>query len=76
MPAKKHLHKKSFLIKGHATSVALEDDFWEILQEIAHSSNKSLNELITNVDATRNPNHPLTSALRLTALHSLSKDTV
>lgn len=47
------LRKRSVLIAGHETSVTLEDAFWDILKRIAAESDRSLNTLITDIDATR-----------------------
>lgn len=59
------MRKKSVLIAGrHATSICLEDEFFEALQLIAAEQNLSLNQLVTNIDKERStPN--LSSAIRL-----------
>ena len=63
------LRKHSVLIAGHATSISIEDVFWQELTRIAESQNKSLNALITEIDATRPGN--LSSALRVFVLRDL-----
>jgi predicted DNA-binding ribbon-helix-helix protein len=55
--------KRSVLIAGHATSLSLEEPFWQDLAAIAGRRGVSLNALIASVDAQRAGN--LSSALRL-----------
>ena len=59
------LAKKSFTLSGHRTSVALEAEFWSVLEEA--SAGASLAALVGEIDAQRGP-RPLASALRLHAL--------
>ena len=61
------LKKRSFSLSRHRTSVALEDEFWDILAAEAHAAGKSLAALVAEVDAARGM-RPLASALRLHAL--------
>jgi predicted DNA-binding ribbon-helix-helix protein len=61
------LKKRSFAIAGHRTSIALEPEFWAILQEEAGVRGISLAALVAQVDAARKE-RPLASALRLYAL--------
>ncbi len=59
------MRKKSVLIAGrHATSICLEDEFFEALQLIAAEQNISLNQLVTNIDKERSTSN-LSSAIRL-----------
>jgi predicted DNA-binding ribbon-helix-helix protein len=55
--------KKSLVIAGHATSIALEPVFWEILKNMAETQACSLPELIAAIDAEPRP-AGLSSALR------------
>lgn len=58
--------KHSVFLSGHATSVTLEDIYWKALKKIAKNQNRSLSQLITEID-----NHraiPLSSALRIYVL--------
>jgi predicted DNA-binding ribbon-helix-helix protein len=65
----RHLIKRSFRLAGHATSVALEGDFWTVLEEAAAQGGESLAALVAKVDAARAAKGlPLASALRLAAL--------
>ena len=58
------LKKKSFSLSGHRTSVALEAEFWAVLEANAGAS---LASLVGQIDAQRGE-RPLASALRLHAL--------
>jgi len=59
--------KRSVQIDGHNTSISLEDDFWNSLQEIAHQRHKTVSELVARIDADRNFAN-LSSAIRLFVL--------
>lgn len=63
--------KRSVIIANrHQTSISLEDEFYTELQEICKKKNKSINEMITEIDSTRtNPN--LSSAIRIYILNEL-----
>lgn len=64
------LKKRSVLLSGHATSVALEPEFWAVLQQIAEAEGLGMAGLIGRIDAGRG-RRPLASACRLTALDHL-----
>ncbi len=61
------LKKRSFTLSGHRTSVALEEEFWTIIDSEARKSHMSLAAFIAAIDGVRGK-HPLASALRLRAL--------
>jgi predicted DNA-binding ribbon-helix-helix protein len=61
------LRKRSVLLSGHATSIALEPEFWAVLDEMARQDKLSLAALVARIDATRGPSG-LASACRLAAL--------
>jgi len=61
------LKKRSFSLSGHRTSVALEEEFWAVLDGEAENTGRSLAALVQGIDATRGA-RPLASALRLHAL--------
>jgi predicted DNA-binding ribbon-helix-helix protein len=61
------LRKRSFSLAGHRTSVALEDEFWAVLDLEAKTGNLSLAAYVARIDAARGE-RPLASALRLAAL--------
>jgi predicted DNA-binding ribbon-helix-helix protein len=61
------LKKRSVLLSGHATSIALEPEFWAILDEMAAARTSSLAALIGSIDRGRGE-RPLASACRVAAL--------
>ena len=61
------LRKRSVLISGHQTSISIEDAFWSELKSIRKQKNKSLNQIIGEVDERRSGN--LSSALRVFILN-------
>ena len=61
------LTKRSILLSGHATSVALEPEFWAVLDEMAALEGLGLAGLIARIDETRGA-RPLASACRVAAL--------
>jgi len=61
--------KRSVKIAGHATSISLEEPFWETLQEIATTQKKPLSALIKEIDDQRAGN--LSSAIRIYVLRTL-----
>ncbi|HEX9158638.1 MAG TPA: ribbon-helix-helix domain-containing protein [Rhizomicrobium sp.] len=63
----RYLRKRSFSIAGHRTSVALEPEFWSVLEKEARRGGRTLSGLVAQVDAARD-RRPLASALRLAAL--------
>jgi len=63
------MRKHSLVIAGHATSVSLEQEFWDALKEIADRRGIALAALIAEVDEAREEN--LSSALRLHVLKAL-----
>ncbi|HWA90553.1 MAG TPA: ribbon-helix-helix domain-containing protein [Rhizomicrobium sp.] len=61
------LKKRSFSLSGHRTSVALEAEFWEVVEAEARRAGESLAAFVTRIDLERGE-RPLASALRLAAL--------
>jgi predicted DNA-binding ribbon-helix-helix protein len=61
------LKKKSFSLARHRTSVALEEEFWTVLERDARARGESLAQCVARIDAARGT-RPLASALRLHAL--------
>ncbi len=45
--------KRSITLRGHRTSVSLEDIFWDILLSIALSKGQSLASLVAEIDDNR-----------------------
>lgn len=67
-----YLKKRSLQLSGHRTSVALEQEFWDILDHIALTQKQPLAHIVAEIDARRSPDHPLSSMLRLTALRFIT----
>jgi predicted DNA-binding ribbon-helix-helix protein len=61
------LKKRSFTLSGHRTSVALEPEFWAVIDAAAGRQGKPLAALVAQIDASRGE-RALASALRLYAL--------
>jgi predicted DNA-binding ribbon-helix-helix protein len=61
------LKKRSLLLAGHATSLALEPEFWAVLEDEARAEGLSLAGLIARIDAERGLSL-LASACRVRAL--------
>jgi predicted DNA-binding ribbon-helix-helix protein len=61
------LRKRSVQLSGHATSIALEPEFWAVLEAMAAREASSLAALIGRIDDAR-AGKPLASACRLAAL--------
>lgn len=63
-----YLVKRSFSLAGHRTSVALEAEFWQALEQLAVLQSRSLSSLVSELDGDRSPDRPLASVLRVHAL--------
>ena len=57
------LIKKSVTIHKHTTSIALEQEFWDVLKDISIEKNYSVEKLISNIDINRNAS--LASSIRV-----------
>jgi predicted DNA-binding ribbon-helix-helix protein len=64
------VRKRSVKLKGHATSVSLEDEYWGELRRMADAEKLALADLIERIDSART-NENLSSALRLAVLADL-----
>lgn len=60
--------KRSLTLRGHRTSVSLEDPFWQALRDIAQEKSTSINALAAEIDASRDLEAGLASAIRLYVL--------
>jgi predicted DNA-binding ribbon-helix-helix protein len=67
------MRKRSVTIGGHATSILLEDAFWQELAALAEARRLSLSALIGEIDAKRGGSGNLASALRLHVLETLKR---
>lgn len=67
--------KRSISIRGHRTSVSMEQPFWDVLKDIAARKGVSVSALITMIDAERSLDssdgqmHGLSSAIRVFILN-------
>lgn len=64
------LRKRSVNLAGHATSLALEPEFWDALEAAAERDAVSLAGLIQRIDNARGE-RPLASACRVFALRAV-----
>jgi len=65
--------KHSVTLKGHRTSVSLEDEFWREFRAIAAQRGVPINALVAQIDAERGLDLGLASAIRLFVLRSLKE---
>lgn len=63
--------KHSLTLRGHRTSVSLEDEFWDAFRALAAEDGKPLNALAAEIDAARGTEMGLASAIRLFVLRRL-----
>ena len=60
--------KRSLTLRQHRTSVTLEDEFWTAFREIAEEKGRAINELAAEIDAARDLDTGLATAIRLYVL--------
>jgi predicted DNA-binding ribbon-helix-helix protein len=60
--------KRSLTLRGHRTSVSLEDEFWQAFRGIAAARGTTVNALATEVDEARGAEAGLASAIRVFVL--------
>ena len=65
--------KHSLTLKGHRTSVSLEDAFWVAFRKIAARRGVPINALAAEIDAQRDPDVGLASSIRVFVLEEVSK---
>ncbi len=63
--------KRSLTLRGHRTSVSLEEPFWHEFRRLAKENGLSVNELAAQVDAARGMKSGLASAMRVYVLEAL-----
>ena len=63
--------KHSLTLRGHRTSVSLEDEFWDAFREIAARDGRAINDLAAEIDEARGTDTGLASAIRLFVLADL-----
>ncbi len=64
--------KRSVTIAGHRTSISMEPEFWNALREIASEEKRSLADLLTDIDKSRDDRN-LSSAARVFVLSKLQQ---
>jgi predicted DNA-binding ribbon-helix-helix protein len=73
------LLKRSLTLHKHRTSLALEPEFWEVLEDLARSRALSLSALVAEIDDAREidaagvAEDSLSSSLRVAALNHCRK---
>lgn len=74
----KGLEKRSISLSGHRTSIALEAEFWCVIDIMAQREGCSLAGFIARLDTQRSAQQSLASVLRVAALRytTTSHDTV
>ena len=66
------MKKISVVIAGrHFTSITLEEEFYDLLQQIAVEKKCSINSLVTEIDMKRDDDKNLSSAIRVYLLQHL-----
>jgi predicted DNA-binding ribbon-helix-helix protein len=60
--------KHSLTLRGHRTSVSLEDEFWMAFRKIALEQSVPINVLAARIDAERGTSAGLATAIRLFVL--------
>jgi len=67
------MHKRSITIRGHQTSITLEEAFWDELSALAGARKLSLSALVAEIDKARGAPGNLSSSLRLYVLEALKR---
>ena len=60
--------KRSLTLRGHRTSVSLEEPFWQAFREIAAERRLTINALAAEIDTARGTDAGLASAIRVFVL--------
>ncbi|MDF1727237.1 MAG: ribbon-helix-helix domain-containing protein [Sulfitobacter sp.] len=63
--------KHSVTLRGHRTSISLEEAFWQELRALAAERQMPINALVAQIDAERGLEMGLASAIRLHVLQAL-----
>lgn len=67
------MHKISVSLSGHQTSISLEKEFFDVLQQIAKERKTSIASIINSIDENRNPDSNLSSEIRIWILKQILK---
>ncbi|WP_158968297.1 ribbon-helix-helix domain-containing protein [Chachezhania sediminis] len=65
--------KRSLTLRGHRTSVSLEDPFWDEFRAIARADGVSVSALAARIDEERGLDIGLASAIRLFVLRRVKE---
>jgi len=65
--------KRSLTLRGHRTSVTLEEPFWRAFKAIAAEDGKAINALAAEIDAERGIEVGLASAIRVYVFERLRR---
>lgn len=65
--------KHSVTLKGHRTSISLEDEFWAEFRALAIEKSMPINALVADIDAKRGVEIGLASAIRIYVLRALKE---
>lgn len=60
--------KRSLTLRGHRTSVSLEEPFWREFRRLAAEDGRAINDLAAEIDAGRGTDCGLASAIRVYVL--------
>lgn len=63
------LKKRSITLHGHRTSITLEPEFWQGLEELATAQNQTITATIAGIDDQRDPSNNLSSCIRVAVLN-------
>lgn len=63
--------KRSVTLKGHRTSISLEEPFWRALRALAREKRIPINTLVAKIDVERGQEAGLASAIRVHILNDL-----
>lgn len=63
--------KHSLTLRGHRTSVSLEEAFWQAFRDIAAKRGLTLNQLAVEIDEGRESDIGLASAIRVFVLEQM-----
>lgn len=66
--------KRSLTLKGHRTSVSLEDEFWFEFRRISEERHIPINALAAEIDVSRVEDIGLASAIRLFVLEVIKAE--
>jgi len=66
--------KRSLTLRGHRTSVSLEDPFWAAFRALAAAAGKPVNALAAEIDEARGIDCGLAAAIRIYVLATLEAE--